>query len=280
MGNKVYEDDQLAYRFSIFKNSMDEVLKHNSGNKSWTIGINQFSDLTQAEFDKMLGSLPLPGKKKKVSRKLSSSSVPSADVDWRNVSGSLTPVKNQGDCGCSYAFSTTGVVEGSLYRRWGKTTSLSESMLVDCTEKYGTQGCNGGLMEDALAWIQINGIASEAAYPYVAQKNKCHKYTSFTQIASYKFVDNNVGALETAVAVQPIVVALDGHGWKSYTGGVYACSGRIILNQGALLVGSYSDYWVVKNSFGSDWGMQGYIQISKEQDKDCGITQYAIYPTV
>merc|ERR1711860_446871 len=228
------------------------VLEHNSGNSSWTIGINQFSDLTQAEFEKMmLGYIPRARTTKKVSRSQS----PQADIDWREKSGALTPVKDQGQCGSCWAFSTTGGIEGALYRKQGHATSLSEASLVDCSGSYGNQGCNGGLMDNAFKFVEHKGIPTESAYPYVPH-------------------------VESAIHVQPVSVAVDARKWSSYSSGTFHCTGRTQLDHGVLLVGSYSNYWIIKNSWGEMWGMSGFIQLAKGSGANCGVDEAASYPTI
>jgi len=272
--NKVYEGDEVAYRFDIYKANMDKVLEHNSGNSSWTIGINQFSDLTQAEFEKMmLGYIPRGADtREKVSRSRS----PETSIDWREKSGALTPVKDQGQCGSCWAFSTTGGIEGALYRKQGHATSLSEASLVDCSGSYGNQGCNGGLMDNAFKFVEHKGIPTESSYPYVPHTETCHSFTSFTKVSTYK----DVSDLESAIQVQPVSVAVDARKWSSYSGGTFSCTGSTQLDHGVLLVGSYSNYWVIKNSWGTMWGMEGFIQLAKGSGANCGVDEAASYPTI
>jgi len=266
---KVYEGDEVAYRFGIFKASMDAVLEHNSGNHSWTKGINQFSDLTDVEFERsMLGYVSRGKNTDAISGEFT------GDVDWRDTA--ITPIKDQRQCGSCWAFSTTGGMEGAGYIASKKVVSLSEQSLVDCSGSYGNQGCNGGLMDNAFKYIKAKGIPLESAYPYTAKDGTCKSYTSETKLSKYTDVSN----LENAIQLQPISVAVDARKWSFYHGGIYECSGSVSLDHGVLLVGSFSDYWVVKNSWGTSWGENGFIQLSKESGKDCGITEAASYPTI
>jgi len=266
---KVYEGDEVAYRFGVFRASMDAVLEHNSGNHSWTKGINRFSDLTNVEFKRsMLGYVSRGKTTDAVSGEFT------GDVDWRKTA--ITPVKDQGQCGSCWAFSTTGGMEGAGYIASKKVVSLSEQSLVDCSGSYGNQGCNGGLMDNAFKYIKDHGIPIESAYPYTAKDGTCKTYTSQTKLSKFTDVSN----LETALQQQPVSVAVDATKWDSYHGGTFECSGDPHLDHGVTLVASFSDYWVIKNSWGSDWGEEGFIKLSKEASHNCGVTQAASYPTI
>merc|ERR1719361_3026471 len=247
---KVYEGDEVQYRFGVFKSNMDDILEHNSGNHSWTKGVNQFSDMTEKEFrTTMLGYIHRPRENVAVI----ADSGPHADVDWRGK-GAMTPIKDQGQCGSCWAFSSTGGIEGAEFVKSGSVTSLSEQALVDCSGSYG--------------------IPTETSYPYTARDGSCKSFTISTKISTYKDTTN----LASDVAQQPISVAVDASKWSSYRSGTYSCSGRVSLDHGVLLAGSYSSYWIIKNSWGPSWGMSGFMQLSKTND--CGVTQAASYPTI
>merc|ERR1719421_1001035 len=210
-------------------------------------------------------------------------------VDWE-AKGAVTPVKNQGQCGSCWAFSTTGSVEGAFQIAGNPLTSFSEQDLVSCASSSGNQGCNGGLMDDAFKWIESNGIASEASYPYTSgsgQTGTCKSsVTAVAKVTGFQDVaQGNEAQLKSSIQAAPTSVAIeaDKSAFQLYKSGVFdsATCGKK-LDHGVLAVGygtdSGKDYYKVKNSWGASWGQQGYILMVQGKDM-CGIADSASRPT-
>merc|ERR1712025_94236 len=200
-------------------------------------------------------------------------------VDW-STKGAVTPVKDQGQCGSCWAFSTTGGLEGAWELSSGNLVSMSEQQFVDCSKQ--NSGCNGGLMETAFSWAKSQNIATESSYAYTARDGSCK--SSFTTaipsggVTGYKTA-SSASALTSALNNGPVSVAIeaDQSVFQQYTGGVITSGCGTSLDHGVLAVGYDGNTIKVKNSWGSSWGVNGYVNIDASQ---CGITTSASYPTV
>jgi len=281
----------VAGRYRTFKDNVDFIADHNKNHADalgYTVGINEFADMTNAEFKRtMTGYNAL--QKPKFEEVLFDESAAPASVDW-TTKNAVTPVKNQGQCGSCWAFSTTGSVEGVNAIKSGKLESFSEQQLVSCAGKYGNQGCNGGLMDDGFKYIVANGDSLESSYPYTGKTGKCtqskiKKAVSITGFSDVK--PNNEKQLAAAVAQNPVSVAIeaDQSGFQFYKSGVFSGACGTKLDHGVLVVGYGKDggksYWKVKNSWGSSWGQKGYILMAKDGKKkqgQCGIAMQPSYP--
>jgi len=273
---------EFEFRLDQFKNTMAKMAAHNMENSHQsTVGLNQFSDWTDAEYKRLLG---YKGKTVAGEAEVLDTSNLADGVNWV-TKGAVTAVKNQGQCGSCWAFSTTGSVEGAMFLSTGTLQSFSEQQLVDCS-KNGNMGCNGGLMDYAFKYIESNPLMLESDYQYTARDGSC-KYVSSKgvgKVKSYKDVsrDSSGSQLKAALAKGPVSVAIeaDQFVFQGYTSGVITHGCGTNLDHGVLAVGygteSGQDYFLVKNSWGASWGANGYVKIAPSQ---CGITMSASYPT-
>ena len=272
---------------------MDEHNEHLAKRLGFTLGMNEYSDLDSAEFAKQL-----TGYRRNAKRTLAektfvglNAKIPTS-VDWR-TKGYVTPIKNQGQCGSCWAFSATGSLEGQHFKATGKLISLSEQNLVDCSGAEGDEGCNGGLMDSAFEYVKKNdGIDTEKSYGYVARDEKCRYNPANVGSTCSGYTDIPRGSesslTEAIAAVGPISVAIDAShaSFQMYQKGVYYepdCS-TTELDHGVLAVGygvvDSKDMYIVKNSWGTSWGMEGYIYMSRNHGNNCGIATSSSYPHV
>ncbi|XP_035241100.1 cathepsin L.1 [Anguilla anguilla] len=301
---KIYgSSEEEAQRKLTWLSNRKLVIVHNmladQGIKSYRLGMTYFADMDNQEyrnavFRGCLGSFntTMAGRSGSTFLRQAGGADPPSEVDWRQK-GYVTDVKDQKQCGSCWAFSTTGSLEGQNFRKTQKLVSLSEQQLVDCSGDFGNEGCGGGLMDWAFKYIIANGgIDTEESYPYEATDGKCRFKPDSIGATCTGYVDvspMDEGALQEAVAtIGPVSVAIDaGHfSFQLYTSGIYdepECSSTD-LDHGVLAVGygtdKGQDYWLVKNSWGLDWGDEGYIKMSRNKNNQCGIATAASYPLV
>jgi len=297
-GVKPESGEQFVHMLQNFANNDDLIEAHNAGNHSYTLGHNKFSHLSIDEWRSYV-RLGLTARPKELEPPASIHEAPTdlstlpASVDWTTVDKAVSDVKDQGQCGSCWSFSTTGALEGAHYNKMKRAVSLSEQHLVDCdTPLNGGSdlACNGGLMDSAFSWIKKNGgIALEVDYPYFSgttkAKGSCQDAvkakvleaipTSYTDVAT-----NSDAALMSALAQQPVSVAIeaDQSAFQLYKSGVFTAACGTNLDHGVLAVGYGTlngvDYYKVKNSWGPSWGDKGFILLQRgvsQKQGQCGI---------
>ena len=304
------EDGRFMHMLANWRDNDHLIAETNSKNLSYTLGHNQFSAFNREEFRALMNfeyNSALIGateESKVVSSGLMTQvglSAP-ASVDWRSK-GAVTPVKDQGQCGSCWSFSTTGALEGAYAIKNANLVSFSEQQLVDCDyiRAGGTSlGCNGGDMSSAMDWIgKNNGLCTESAYPYVSGTTKtngaCQKSCSIVSGSDVsKPVDvaaNSDSAMMTAIAQQPVSIAIeaDQSSFQLYKSGVFTGSCGTNLDHGVLLVGygtmSAGDYYILKNSWSNTWGDGGYMYIGRGSQYNggkgqCGLLMQGVYPAL
>jgi len=299
--NKTYpEASEESRRHAIWYNNTQLIKNHNEmfheGKTTFKLGPNSHMDMTAKEFAAHFNGLKKKGDLIEAQKEahIILDDLPTK-VDWRKQ-GYVTPIKDQKQCGSCWAFSATGSMEGAHFKKTGKLVSLSEQNLVDCSDAEGNMGCEGGLMDQAFNYTVLNkGIDTEASYPYKAIDQKCMFNASNIGATISSWTDIPSGSepdLQKAIAtVGPISVGIDASQFtfQLYKEGIYYdenCSSQF-LDHGVLAVGYGSkksgenkDYYIVKNSWGKDWGMEGYIEMSRNRDNNCGIATQASYPVV
>ncbi|XP_030371275.1 cathepsin L1 [Scaptodrosophila lebanonensis] len=283
--------------FSAHKNLVDasnEAFRR--GTKTYELAVNVFADLTNAEFLKQLTgnrkSSAGEEKSKRHRQLAKKKNVPVPDsFDWRQKGG-VTPVKFQGECGSCWSFATTGAIEGHVFRKSGQLPNLSEQNLIDCgKEDIGLAGCDGGYQEYAFEFVtNQQGLAVGEKYPYLDKRDTC-KYQSElsgAEITGFAVIPpKDEQAMKEAIAtLGPLACSVYGlESLTLYKSGIYAdeeCN-KGEVNHSILVVGygteKGQDYWIVKNSWGTAWGEEGYFRLPRGKNF-CGIATECSYPIV
>ncbi|KAJ6938450.1 cysteine proteinase 15A-like [Populus alba x Populus x berolinensis] len=294
-GKTYATQEEHDYRFGVFKANLRRAKKHQMIDPTAAHGVTKFSDLTPKEFRRQFFGLkrrlrlPTDANQAPI---LPTTDLP-ADFDWRDH-GAVTEVKDQGSCGSCWSFSATGALEGAHYLATGELASLSEQQLVDCDhecdpEEYGAcdSGCDGGLMNNAFEYaLKAGGLEREEDYPYTGTDGGTCKFDKSKVVASVSNF-SVVSIDEDQIAANlvkhgPLSVAINAVFMQTYVGGVscpYICSKR--QDHGVLLVGYGSagyapirfkekPFWIIKNSWGENWGENGYYKICRGRNI-CGV---------
>jgi C1A family cysteine protease len=295
--SKKYETLQdLESRFQVFRTNLRNIIVHNLDlSQNFTMGINQFTDLTPEEFKAQYVSGYKPLKSFGCASYSTHDNNAPNSLDW-TTKGVVNPVRDQGQCGSCWAFATTANAESVWAIAKGQLLDLSEEFLVDCATGVGyfNMGCNGGQPDSALKYMINNGQCSEASYPYTSGVTKtagsCQKCSSAgVKFSScYDVTPKDQVALKSALSKQPVVIAIeaDTKYFQSYSSGILTdgikCGTTL---DHAVEIVSYGtengiDYWKVRNSWSSTWGEQGYVRIQRsDSTNDIGVCGIAAEPS-
>jgi len=290
--HKDYETVEIfEEKFRVFKSNLQKIIAHNLNvSNTYTLAINKFSDLTASEFKQLYTGL-------ETATRTCDPFVPNttklADaIDWRNRSA-VNSVKDQGQCGSCWAFATVANAESVWAIDKGTLLDLSEQELIDCSRGMGywNRGCHGGNPDSSFQYMIQHGIAEEQDYPYTSGDSttdgKCQRYTpvvSFTKC--YDVSPNNQLDLAYAVNMNPVVIAIEADTtyFQSYSSGVITsleCGTN--LDHAVEIVGYGTeqglDYWLIRNSWGEDWGEDGYVKLLRTNSTDAGICGLAAQPS-
>ncbi|XP_030465510.2 macrodontain-1-like [Syzygium oleosum] len=284
-------------RFQIFLENLKFVEEFKrTANRTYKVGLNKFSDLTNEEFRATYAGYKSPSSTRSNSSQVHSfeyqglNSIPER-VNWVEQ-GAVNPIKLQGPCGSSWAFSVVATVEAITKIKSGMLPNLSVQQLLDCATNGGNWGCHGGLMDNGFKYIIENeGISSTSNYPYTGVDGTCDKQAASVVeaiISAYRDVPAKEDDMLKAVAMQPVSVALDSSGpaFQNYAGGVFNGPCDANLDHAVTVVGYGTDeegtkYWLVRNSWDAPWGESGYMRIQRDSGVEgglCGIALKVSYP--
>ncbi|KAB1214948.1 Thiol protease aleurain-like [Morella rubra] len=291
-GKRYETAEEMKLRFEIFSENLKLIRSTNRNGLSYKLAVNHFADWTWEEFQRhRLGAAQNCSATLKGNHKLTDVILPETK-DWREE-GIVSPIKDQGHCGSCWTFSTTGALEAAYAQAFGKGISLSEQQLVDCARAFNNFGCSGGLPSQAFEYIKYNGgLDTEEAYPYTAVDGACKFSAENVGVQVIDSVNITLGAedeLKHAVAiVRPVSVAFQVvTGFRFYKEGVYTSetcgTTPMDVNHAVLAVGYGIEdgvpYWLIKNSWGENWGNNGYFKMEMGKNM-CGIATCASYPVV
>jgi len=284
-----FNGEEDVARKAAFDTNVATIETENAKGAGYTLGVNQFAHLTNAEFkaqytgakggsvvssdDAHLGELEIGER--------------ASSVDWSTNAAVVNPVKDQGQCGSCWAFSAVGTVESAYALAAGRLGSYAEQQLVDCSHNGGSEGCNGGWNQYGIQYIGTTGIASETSYPYKATDGTCRassvsKALAAGAVTGYNSVSGSTSGLESALNTSPVsvTVAADSS-WQLYRSGVLSEGCQSQVDHAVIAVGYDSSTFKIRNSWGASWGEAGYVRVDKTVSNPyCLFTDAPVVPTI
>lgn len=275
--NKSYSRDLFHTRKQVYEQNLQTIEQHNTNPISkWKMGVNAYTDLAwqefweprelssvrseQAEaFEPLVYDFPRP------------LTIPTS----KNWSAYVNPVSDQGKCGSCWAFAATTVMESTLAIRSRLLYKLSVQQFIDCSRRFLNYGCNGGWMHRAYQYARLNGICTQARYPYTAREGTC-SLGNCTRIIKVQSMRPFFGEskLVEAVAQQPIAVAIGiDPSFQHYKSGVYDGPCSSSANHAVVVIGYTPKIWWIHNSWGNTWGEFGRMRMVRGK-RLCGIGLY------
>lgn len=280
---RTYTGSEYVKRAQYFEDHLLRVAqlqREELGTATYTY-LGPFADFSKDEMSQRFGLLPQDGFEQIPVAPLLNKTLGSS-FDWVSK-GAVNPIKDQGQCGSCWSFSTVCNLEGTGFVNTGKLVSLSEQEIVDCDKSC--HGCNGGLPSLALTWSKENGgVGSESSYPYTARDGSCHSVGSLAKNTGYNKISQDEDQIAQALTTYgPLSIAVDATPYQSYKGGVMknpSCS-KTQLDHAINIVGYGVDqiqYWKIRNSWSTSWGEAGYIRVARG-DCQCGLCTTVVSAT-
>ncbi|VAH12609.1 unnamed protein product [Triticum turgidum subsp. durum] len=320
-GRTYHSAAEKLRRFEVYRRNVDLIDASNreAERLGYELGENEFTDLTNEEFmawyvggayggagdgGGLITTLAGDVAEQAVSSKNAveedrnltmTAADPPRHFDWREH-GVVTPAKQQGACGCCWAFAAAATVESLNKIKGGELVDLSVQELVDCSTGVFSSPCGYGWPKSALEWIKSKGgLFTEAEYPYLAKRGRCAVHDAARRVGKITGVqDVRPGSSESALALAvlgtPVTVQIDGSGpvLQNYKSGVYkgpctTSQNHVVTVVGYGVTGAGEEYWIAKNSWGQTWGQKGFFFVRRGADGPrglCGIAMYGAYPVM